>query len=453
MKRKLFGTDGIRGRVNTEPMTVETAAAVGRAAAFHFRKPGESGGRRVLGRDTRRSGDMLEAAIIAGATAAAGTVLTAGILPTPGIAYIGRRFASAAIVISASHNPHTDNGIKLFNGKGIKLTDATESAIESAALGTEIRERCREIQLTGTALALSDAEDLYVNFLKQIAPKSVYRRMHVVVDCANGAAFRVAPRLFSELGFSLTVMFDKPDGININAGCGSEHPEALRERVKAVRADMGFAFDGDADRLIAVDETGNLFSGDRILALLARQMKQTGKLPKNRVVTTVMSNLGFRRAMQSLGIEVFTTGVGDRYVLSKMEETGAVIGGEDSGHLIFRGAHTTGDGLLTALKLAAATAAENKPLSALADVMETYPQKLVNVPVGKTPPLDSVPEIREAIQEAEESLGDEGRVLVRYSGTQPLCRVMVEAPTREETDRICGQIAAVVKAALPPESG
>ncbi len=444
---RLFGTDGIRGRANRHPMTPETALAVGRAVATFF-SDGGSPARVVIGRDTRVSGDMLEHAMTAGILSAGGTALLAGVLPTPGVAFLAvDSGADAGIVLSASHNPFHDNGIKIFDRKGFKLPDAVEDQMEARILDKgALKEGPDEI---GTAQRLERADDRYIGFLKERLPGvRDLKGMKIVLDCANGATYRVAPRLFSELGAEIFPLSVHPDGKNINDHCGSEHTESLVEAVRKERAQAGLAFDGDGDRLIAADEAGNVLSGDQILAICARRMKETGTLRNDTVVSTVMSNIGLRLALKELGIIHIMADVGDRYVAEKMTETGAVIGGEDSGHMIFSGHHTTGDGILTALMLIDAMIAADRPLSEMRGIMAVFPQILMNLEVTEKPDLRTVPGVAEEIRAVEEKLGEKGRVLVRYSGTQPLCRVMVEGPTAEETDGYCRHLVAVIRKAI-----
>lgn len=442
---KLFGTDGIRGVANDYPMDAPTALAVGRAVAMHFARPG---GLLVIGQDTRLSGDMLAHALGAGACAAGMDVAFLGVLPTPGIARLtAANGAVAGVVISASHNPFEDNGIKVFDADGYKLTDEVEETIEDLILNGQRDERVSS-RSVGRTKTVPDAEAVYLSFLMEVAKGLSLAGVSIVLDCANGATYKIAPELFACLGARVTPMFCEPDGININDGCGSQHPEKLARAVMDLGADMGLAFDGDGDRLIVVDETGRVLSGDRIMAVCAGDMQQKGLLTSAGVVTTVMSNIGFHQAMKKLGIAVDTTGVGDRYVMQAMMARGAVLGGEDSGHIIFRDVHTTGDGLVAALRLLHALQTAGRPLSELAAMMTVYPQVLINVDVVRKPDLGSVPAIVEAVSTAEKTLGDQGRVLVRYSGTQNKCRVMVEGPSKDLTETLCRRIAEEVGKAL-----
>jgi len=352
---KLFGTDGIRGLVNEYPMTMEIAAKIGRAVAQIYERK-EHTPHIVIGRDTRRSGDMLESAMVSGICSMGATAICVGIIPTPGIAFLTRDMrADAGMVISASHNPWQDNGIKIFNSDGFKLSDEKENQIEELILSPKNKKPKPLPQKQGRRIGLGDAAGRYVDFLKSTFPRSLsVEGMKIVLDCANGATYRVAPEVFTELGAEVTALFDKPDGKNINLQCGSQHPEALVKEVLRQHADAGFAFDGDGDRVIAVDDRGKILTGDRILAICAAILKKEGALKNNLVVRTVMSNLGLTVAFQKLGIDSVLTHVGDRFVLEEMLSRGAIIGGEDSGHLIFLDNHSTGDGLITALQVIAA---------------------------------------------------------------------------------------------------
>ena len=441
MKTRLFGTDGIRGVANTWPMTPETAMATGRAVARVMTAAREQPARILVGKDTRLSGDMLESALCAGICAEGTDAIRLDVLPTPAVAYLTAMLkAGAGIVVSASHNPWTDNGIKIFSHKGHKLSPAQEVELESLILSPEPL-AAGDTPVPGRVFHLMDAEEPYVECLSNIAGAGP---LSLVVDCANGAAVRVAPRLFADA----RLLSADPDGRNINENCGSEHIETLRAEVLSSRADAGFAFDGDADRLIAVDETGSPVTGDRIIAICAGFMKSENLLKNNTVVSTVMSNIGLTRALRDMGIHHVVTDVGDRHVTAAMLENGAALGGEDSGHIVFSDYQTTGDGLLTALMLCRIMNHTGKPLSKLAACMDVFPQVLINVKVARKPDIASVPEVCRAIREVEARLGLEGRVLVRYSGTQPMCRVMVEGPSKDETRQYAGQIAKAVEQAL-----
>ena len=401
----------------------------------------------MIGRDTRISGQMIESALVAGFCSVGVDVMRAGIVPTPGVAYLTNATGvSAGIVVSASHNPYYDNGIKLFDSNGFKLSEKIEETLEKHILDNGALSPSKTNSKIGKVINLTDHEERYKDHLKRSLPKECrISDFKVVLDCANGATHRIAPILFTDLGSSVETFFDNPDGQNINDGCGSQHPHILAEKVKETDADIGFAFDGDGDRLIAVDEIGQILTGDQILAISARHLKNTGRLKNNIVVSTVMSNMGLGEALKEMGIENVITGVGDRYVMEEMRKQGAVLGGEESGHTVFLDYQTTGDGLLTALKLLEIMQIENKPLSELKSIMSIFPQVLINVDVKHKPPLESLPAVTAAIRQTEEDLSGKGRVLVRYSGTQPQCRVMVESLNTEDTRFFCDKIAKVVK--------
>ena len=450
---RLFGTDGIRGKANQYPMDGPTAFRVGQAMVPALKRE-DSGVRIVIGRDTRISGDMLEGALSAGIMSMGGETLTVGILPSPAIAFFTVRMkAHAGIVISASHNPFEDNGIKIFGNNGFKLSDEQEAVIESLILENDFSEFMPLPQNLGHIQDVPDRLDQYVDFLKGHFPKDFsLDGMKIVLDTANGATYEAAPLLFEALGVEVSVIHHQPNGININDRCGSQHTEDLEAEVIRREADAGFAFDGDGDRLIAVDETGKRLTGDQILLICARSLKEAGQLRNNLLVSTVMSNLGLDRACREYGIERLESPVGDRYVLADMQAHGAVVGGEESGHIILLNQHTTSDGIITALKLLVAMIENGEMLSELARLMTVYPQKLINVPVREKPALATVPQLAGAIRQVEAELGDEGRVLVRYSGTQNLCRVMVEGQTTAMTEKYCRQIAGQVRETLGSDS-
>jgi phosphoglucosamine mutase len=389
---------------------------------------------------------MIENALVSGICSMGVDAIMVGVMPTPGIAFLTQSMrADAGIVISASHNPYQDNGIKIFSNDGYKLPDDTELEIEGLILKNVMHTLHPSPEELGKAFRIEGARDRYIVFLKSAFPKEfTLEGMKIELDCANGATYRVAPQTFMELGAEVTARFDQPNGSNINDNCGSQHTEMLVEKLMKRKADVGFAFDGDGDRLIAVDEKGNVLTGDQIMAVCASVMKKKGKLTNNLVVATVMSNLGLGQALKSLDIDMVATKVGDRYVLEEMKARGASIGGEESGHLIFLQEHTTGDGILTAIQVLTAMKEEKKPLSELAKIMTVFPQKLINIDVKSKPDINTVPKIVQAIKAVEDTLGEKGRVLVRYSGTQNMCRVMVEGPTDEETEKYCRQIADVV---------
>ncbi|HOD99493.1 MAG TPA: phosphoglucosamine mutase [Kiritimatiellia bacterium] len=450
-ENKLFGTDGVRGVANREPMMVETAVNLARAVAYVLKE--RKGGKRprvVIGKDTRLSGYMLENALVAGLCSMGGDALLVGTLPTPGIAVLVRdQKADAGFVISASHNPFQDNGIKLFSADGYKLPDEEETAIENLLAGGKLHKMLPKAGGIGKSFRVEDALERYTDFCVRTFPADMdLKGLRLVLDCGNGATYKAAPAVFKRLGASVTTLHNTPNGLNINARCGSQHTEALREQVLAERADVGLAFDGDGDRLIVVDETGVELTGDHVLAICAKDLKERGKLRNNLAVGTVMSNFGLHTTMRKLGIELACSAVGDRYVLDLMKERGSVIGAEASGHMIFLEQHTTGDGIVSGLQLLAVLRRSGQEMSTLASILQLAPQRLVNVDVAQRPPLETLPTVQAAIQAAEKELGQEGRVFVRYSGTQAMCRVMVEGPTDEMTDRLCHSIATAVKQAI-----
>lgn len=442
--KRLFGTDGIRGVANQHPVTPEMAVAIGRAIAAYFKT--DASCRVVIGKDTRISGDMLECGLAAGLCAMGADACLCGVLPTPGVAAIAAKLgACAGIVVSASHNPYADNGIKVFDGYGFKLSESVEQALENRILKEEYGSPS---QTVGRCDAIMDALDYYVEFLMNSVPDLSLEGLRIVLDCSHGATFQAAPDVFSRLGAEIFVLSDKPDGVNINDGCGSQHPEALAKAVIEHKAQAGFAFDGDGDRVITVDETGRVLTGDQALAVCAVHMKQAGRLTGNRVVATVMSNMGLKMALKKQGIRLSLAQVGDRHVMEMMKSEGAILGGEDSGHTLFLDRNTTGDGILTALQLLEAMRLASKPLSKLAGIMRVFPQVLINVPVCEKPDIETVAGIRDAVGQVETRLGEEGRVLIRYSGTQPLCRIMVEGPSQKETRTFAEQIAEKVRVAI-----
>jgi len=442
----LFGTDGIRGEANRYPMNAEIAFGVGRAMAYLFKKKNHRAVI-IIGKDTRLSGYMLESSLEAGITSMGGHSYLVGVLPTPGIAFITQNMrADAGVVISASHNPFQDNGLKIFGGDGYKLTDAQENVIEDLILNNKLNDLLPLAKDIGKASRLEGVNGRYIVFAKNTFPRNISMEgMKIVLDTANGAAYKVAPDTFVELGAELEVIHNTPDGININDGCGSQHTQGLKKKVVESGAVLGLAFDGDGDRMIAVDEKGGEITGDQILIICANMLKKEGKLRNDLLVTTVMSNLGLRVACKKYGFKHHVSKVGDRYVLEDMLRLGSVIGGEDAGHMIFLDHHTTGDGIIAALQLVAAVVKEGKPLSELARMMDIFPQKLVNVDVKSKPDIAKVPRLVEAIKQIEKELGEEGRVLVRYSGTQSMCRVMVEGPSDMVTAKYCKQLADIVK--------
>jgi phosphoglucosamine mutase len=446
---KLFGTDGIRGEANQYPMTPEIAFGVGRAMAHLFKKNGHRAVV-IIGKDTRLSGYMLESSLEAGITSMGGYSYLVGVMPTPAIAFVTQSMrADAGVVISASHNPFQDNGLKIFGGDGYKLSDEQEDFIEDLILNNKLSDLVSRGHDIGKAYRLDGVNGRYIVFAKNTFPRNLSMEgMKIVLDTANGATYKVAPDTFHELGANIEVIHKTPNGTNINDGCGSQHTEILRKKVVECGAAMGLAFDGDGDRLIAIDEKGREITGDQIMVICANILKREGKLKNDLLVTTVMSNLGLTVACKKYGFKHHASKVGDRYVLEDMKRLDGIIGGEEAGHMIFLDHHTTGDGIIAALQLVAAMIKEGKPLSELARMMDIFPQKLINVDVKRKPNIEDVPKLVEAIRQAESELGGEGRVLVRYSGTQNMCRVMVEGPSDAVTEKYCRQIADVVKSEL-----
>jgi phosphoglucosamine mutase len=445
---RLFGTDGVRGLANGDlspELALSVAAAAARVLAAH-----DSSHRpvAVVGRDPRASGEMLQAAVAAGLTSAGADVMQVGVLPTPAVAYlVGELNADLGVMISASHNPMPDNGIKLFAAGGHKLPDAIEDEIEATIAGTTGAGFTRPTGAgVGRVYDISDALDRYLAHLLKALPNRL-EGLRVVVDCANGAAWAAAPQVYREAGAEVIAIHALPDGENINDGCGSTHLDGLREAVLAEQADLGIAHDGDADRCLAVDATGEVVDGDQIMAVLALAMKEAGELADDTLVATVMSNLGLRLAMREHGIVLRTTSVGDRYVLEELRAGNFSFGGEQSGHLLFPAHATTGDGLLTAMRLMARVAATKRSLADLAGVMTRLPQVLVNVKVADKAAVATSDQVSEAVAEVEASLGDTGRVLLRPSGTEQLVRVMVEAPSHEEAEAAARRLVGVVSAA------
>ena len=443
---RLFGTDGVRGVANAE-LTPELAFRLGWAAAYYFGREHDSPSF-LIGRDTRVSGQMLEAALCAGICAAGGNAVVLGVIPTPGVAWLTRtKKAAAGVVISASHNPFVDNGIKFFSGTGYKLPDAVEDELDEIVAG-KMDSLPRP---TGKAVgSISYKYDLINEFLDFSCGtvKENLSGLRVVIDCANGAAFESAPAVLSRLGLALKVLNASPDGVNINDNCGSTHMQSLQDAVVAEKADLGLAFDGDADRCLAVDENGQIVDGDQIMVILALELLRRKELNQETLVTTVMSNIGLHQAMRRAGGKVVVTAVGDRYVLEAMQKDNLSLGGEQSGHIIFGSHSTTGDGLMTALQLLAAVKRSGAALSKLGNLMTRFPQVLVNVRVGSKNGWEENANITAAIQNAQLQLGEDGRVLVRASGTEPLIRVMAEGPVLAELEKMAAEVAAVIKTEL-----
>jgi len=443
--KRLFGTDGIRGRANVHPTTPEVALALGKALATVLRRrPGNH--RVVVGKDTRRSCYFFENAIISGLCSMGVDTLMLGPLPTPGVAFVTTAYrAAAGIMISASHNLYYDNGIKIFNSEGYKLSDELEAEIERIILHQDFGPLPADHEV-GCNKRIDDVAGRYIENVKNTVPKgSTLSHMRLMLDCANGAAYRVAPLVFWELEAEVLVRGDEPNGLNINEKCGALYPEALQRDVLQHKAHVGIAFDGDADRLQMVDEKGQLVDGDQIMAICARHLLETGQLSNRRVVVTVMSNYGLIKYFENLGLDVVTTKVGDRHVLQGMLDHDAYFGGEQSGHLIFRQHSTTGDGIIAALQVLQIMKETGRTLSDLAAAFKRYPQLLVNVPIQRKDPLEELPCVQAAILDAEAKLKTKGRVLVRYSGTENVCRVMVEGEQQDVVHTCCDAVVTAVK--------
>jgi phosphoglucosamine mutase len=444
MGRRFFGTDGIRGLTNTEPMTAEVALRVGQAAGAHFLR-GDHRHRVVIGKDTRLSGYMMESALVAGFTSVGMDVVLLGPMPTPAVAMLTRSMrADLGVMISASHNPFADNGIKLFGPDGFKLSDEDELAIE-ALLDTNVE--LVEAERIGRAKRIDDARGRYVHFAKSTFPERLrLDGLKIVVDCANGAAYHVAPEALWELGAEVVPLGVTPNGTNINDQCGSTHPQLLQETVVASGADIGLALDGDADRLIVVDETGKVIDGDQLMALIALDQKRQGLLKGDGVVATVMSNLGLERRLAAEGLKLHRTKVGDRYVLEGMRETGCNVGGEQSGHIILTDHATTGDGLVAGLQILAAMVGQDQRASDLLQQFEPVPQLLRNVRFKGGAPLEAE-SVKACIAKAEQALDGRGRLVIRKSGTEPLIRVMAEGDDQAQVEQVVADICAAVERA------
>lgn len=449
MSRKLFGTDGVRGLVNAWPMTPEIALQLGQAAALVFRKlsPGRGVLKMIIGKDTRLSGYMIEQALAAGICSMGGDVYLVGPLPTPGIAFLTASMrADAGVVISGSHNSFEDNGIKFFCHRGFKLPDEVELEMENLVFSGEMESQRPAGKSVGRAHRIDDAIGRYIVFLKNTFPADLtLDGMKIVLDCAHGAGYKVAPSVLEELGAEVIRLGTSPNGENINLQCGSLHPKSMQEKVREHGADLGIALDGDADRVIFCDEKGEVVDGDRILFMTALLMKESQTLKKNTLVATIMSNMGLEVGLKNLGISLVRTAVGDRYVVEEMRKQGFNLGGEQSGHIVLLDHATTGDGLLAALQVLAHMRRKEKNLSELASQMEIFPQELINVKVREKPDLMGLKPVAKAVRHAEEILKQQGRVVLRYSGTESLARVMVEGPQSLEVKTLAQDIAQAVK--------
>ena len=447
---KLFGTDGVRGRANRHPMTAEMALALGQAIAHIFRRRGVGRHRILIGKDTRLSGYMFEDALAAGICSLGVDVIHVGPMPTPAMAFLTRDMrCDAGVMITASHNPYEDNGIKFFAHDGFKLPDEIEAQIERLVASGELANLRAPADEIGRASRIDDVEGRYVVFLKQTFPADVtLDGLRIVLDCAHGAAYKVGPTVLRELGAEVVPLGIEPNGRNINLDCGALHPQLAAARVQEVRADVGIAVDGDADRVMIIDERGQVLDGDVVIALCARHLLARDALKGGGVVATVMSNLGLEEQLASRGVKLVRTQVGDRYVVEAMRECGFNLGGEQSGHVIFLDHTTTGDGLMTALQVLAILRREGVPLSELAADFNRYPQAMVNVEVSQKRPLEELADLQEAVGEVEAKLAGQGRVLIRYSGTELKARVMVEGQDEGEVNRYAHQLAGVLKQAL-----
>ncbi|MGJ3523725.1 phosphoglucosamine mutase [Nitratidesulfovibrio sp. D1] len=446
MGKRLFGTDGLRGQVNIYPMTADVALRLGLAAGTHFRN-GQRRHRVVIGKDTRLSGYVFESALTAGLCAAGMDVYLVGPLPTPAIAFLTRNMrADLGVVISASHNPFMDNGIKFFDKDGFKLPDETENKITDMVLDPGWQWDYPAPERVGRAAKIEDSPGRYIVYLKNSFPAHLtLDGMRVVLDCANGANYKVAPLALEELGAEVIKIGTEPNGLNINHQCGSLYPGVAAGKVLETRADVGLALDGDADRLIVVDERGTVLDGDQIMALCAEDMLRRGVLRNNTLVATVMSNMALEVFMKERGCKLLRTPVGDRYVVEAMRREGANLGGEQSGHLIFMDHGTTGDGLMAALQILRIMRERDRPLSELAGQLQLFPQELINVHVERKIPFEQCQPVLDAVARVEAELGDRGRVLLRYSGTEAVCRVMVEGEDSEQVRRLAGLLAEAVQ--------
>ncbi len=446
MGNKLFGTDGIRGVPGEYPLDDPTLVRVGVALGKYVAGRAHARARVLIGRDTRESGPHIAQQIANGLAAAGAEPVSAGVLPTPGVAWLVHREGFAAgVVISASHNPYHDNGVKLIASTGMKFPDSVEGDLERVILREDVPTTVPPAQLRD---GKKELRQNYLNGLRAAAlPGAKFSGMKIVVDCANGAASELAPELFRSLGATVVAIHNSPDGRNINTGCGSLHPEGMQRRVVAEGAALGVAFDGDADRAIFSTAAGRVVNGDGVLLAAGRYLQSTGRLRGDAIVGTTMSNLGLERALEKTGLRLVRAAVGDRYVLEEMQRIGANLGGEQSGHILFLDDATTGDGMLTALKIASLVSIRGS-LETLTKDLKEFPQKIVNIRVGSKPPLEELPRISTALKEAEKSLGNSGRVVLRYSGTEPLVRVMVEAERDEDVQRWADALAAAVRAEI-----
>ncbi len=445
---RLFGTDGIRGKANTYPITPEVALQVGKAIAYVFGASGEGSARAVIGKDTRLSGYMIETALTSGLVSMGMDVLEIGPMPTPAIAHLTKSMcADCGIMITASHNPSDDNGIKIFSSDGFKLPDSVEDEIEKHILEANPVGSSGSNKI-GKAYRIDDARGRYIEFAKSSIKNRSLKGVKAVLDCANGAGYYIAPLILKELGVEVVKFAVEPDGRNINDKCGATHTEAMCKLVREHRADLGISLDGDADRVIFCDAAGNVVNGDRIMGLCALELKRKGQLNKSSIAVTSMSNLGLVKAMNDAGINVETTAVGDRYVIERMRENGLNLGGEQSGHLIFLDYATTGDGIISALHVLGLMKESGKSIAEMADFMEEYPQKLTSITVKEKRPVEEIPALADAIKKAEKELGSAGRVNVRYSGTEKKIRALVEARNADDVEKWTARLSEIIKKEL-----
>jgi len=447
---RLFGTDGVRGTANVHPMTAEMALSLGQAIARIFRTDGVGKHRIIIGKDTRLSGYLFEDALAAGICSMGVDVIQVGPMPTPGMAFLTADMrCEAGVMISASHNPYQDNGIKFFSSDGYKLPDAIERRIETLISSGELSALRAAPDEIGRAQRIEDVAGRYVVFLKKTFPMDLsLDGMRLVLDCANGAAYKVGPTVLEELGAEVFRLGVAPNGRNINEGCGSLYPQKVSEKVREVRADVGIALDGDADRVVMIDEKGTILDGDQLIALCARDMVERGVLRGGQVVATVMSNLGLEKSLAELGVGLLRTQVGDRYVVDAMREGGFNLGGEQSGHVVFLDHNTSGDGLITALQVLAIMQRKQRTLSELTTDFVRYPQVLVNVRVAERKPIQELPDVARMVETIERALGDRGRVLIRYSGTEPKARVMVEGDDEKKIREYAQELASALRRAV-----
>ncbi|MEI8139501.1 MAG: phosphoglucosamine mutase [bacterium] len=446
---RLFGTDGIRGQANRYPVTPEVAMQIGKALGHTLGASGHGSCKAVIGKDTRLSGYMLETALTSGLVAMGVDVMLVGPVPTPAVAHLTRSMAAdVGIMLTASHNPFDDNGIKIFGNDGFKISDTIEADITNHIASGELScEHIRSDQM-GKAYRIEDARGRYIEFAKSTIKSENFEGLKIVVDCANGAAYHIAPLILKELGAKVTKTFVEPDGYNINNLCGATHPEVVAKTVLSTQSDIGIAFDGDADRVIFCDAQGTVVDGDRILAMCALDFKARGVLKNNTLVTTTMSNMGLHEAMKNAGIQLDITDVGDRLVIDRMRITGANVGGEKSGHVILMDYATTGDGIITALQILRLMRRQGATLAQLAECMQEYPQQLVSIKVKQRKPIEAIPDLVEAMEACTSDLGVDGRLIVRYSGTEPKLRILIEARQADQVSRWIEVLSAVVRKEL-----